>query len=88
MKKTVLNLRNLGFALVASTAMFAFSCGGEETVEGATEAADDAATEVEAEATEAVDAAVEAACDMGDAADSAAAMACDGGEGAEHSCDH
>ena len=85
MKKTVLNLRNLGFALVASTAMFAFSCGGEETVEGATEAAADAATEVEAEATEAVDAAVDAAVE---AADSAAAMACDGGEGAEHSCDN
>ena len=77
MKKTVLNLRNLGFALVASTAMFAFSCGGEETVEGATDAAADAATE-----------AVDAACDMGDAVDSAASMACDGGEGAEHSCDH
>lgn len=88
MKKTVLNLRNLGFALVASTAMFAFSCGGEETVEGATDAAAEAATEATETATEAVEEAVDAACDMGDMADSAAAMACDGGEGAEHSCDH
>lgn len=88
MKKTVLNLRNLGFALVASTAMFAFSCGGEETVEGATDAATEAATEATETATEVVEEAVEAACDMGDATDSAAAMACDGGEGAEHSCDH
>ncbi len=81
MKKIVLNLRNLGFALVASTAMLAFSCGGEETVEGAT----DAAAEATETAVEVVEEAVEEAVD---ATDSAAAMACDGGDGAEHSCDH
>ena len=85
MKKIVLNLRNLGFALVASTAMLAFSCGGEETVEGATDAAADAAAEATETAVEVVEEAVEEAVD---ATDSAAAMACDGGEGAEHSCDH
>lgn len=85
MKKTVLNLRNLGFALVASTAMFAFSCGGEETVEGATDAATEATEAATEAATEVVEEVVEEAVE---ATDSAAAMACDGGEGAEHSCDH
>jgi hypothetical protein len=37
MKMTVLNLRKIGFAVVAASSMLVFSCGAEETTE-ATEA--------------------------------------------------
>lgn len=79
MKKTVLNLRNMGFVLVAAASMFAISCGEE----AATEEVTDATTETVETPEEVVEEV--AACDMGD--DTAAA--CEGGACEDgHSCDH
>ncbi len=87
MKKTFLNLRKMGFVLVAATSMLAFSCGGGE--EEATDEGE-ATEEVTDEVTEECDGAdMEcdgAECDGAecDGADSTDAMECDGGE---ESCD-
>ncbi len=72
MKMTVLNLRKIGFALVAASSMLVFSCGAEETTEATTDAP--AETPAETPAPEPVAEPV--------AADTAA-MACDGAEACE-----
>lgn len=99
MKKTILNLRKMGFVLVAASGMLAFSCGGEEAVEDATDAVENAVDD----ATDVADDVVDAACDGADGTDACDAgddttdMACDGScgggedacDGAEdHACDH
>ena len=89
MKKTFLNLRKMGFVLLAASSMLAFSCGGEEAAddaaETATEAVEDATEAVEEateDATEAVEEAVEGACEGG----ACEGGACEGGD--DHACDH
>lgn len=71
MKMTVLNLRKIGFAVVAASSMLVFSCGAEEATE-ATEA-----TPAEPVVTPAPEPAPEPV-----AADTAA-PACDGAEACE-----
>jgi hypothetical protein len=91
MKKTFLNLRKMGFVLVAATSMLAFSCGaGEEaeTTEGEAteepaEGTDEHAEVEEASCDEAQCDAAE--CDGGDSTDAAVEASCDG---AEASCDN
>ena len=91
MKKTFLNLRKMGFVLVAATSMLAFSCGGgeeEETTDGeATEHAE--GEEASCDGAEATCDGTEATCDAtecegGDSTDAAVEESCDG---AEASCD-
>jgi basic membrane protein A len=88
MKKTFLNLRKMGFVLVAASAMLAFSCGGEaadDAAETATEAVEEATEATEEAVEEATEAVEEAACEEGACEEGA----CDGGDAAEdHSCDH
>lgn len=95
MKKTFLNLRKMGFVLLAAGSMVAVSCGGDTTEDEATEAAnellenlDEAVEEMDAEVDEAmeeveeaVDTTAEGACEEGACEDGA----CEGGD---HSCDH
>lgn len=74
MKMTVLNLRKIGFAVVAASSMLVFSCGAEEATE-ATEAPAEAPVETPAPepAPEPVAADTAApACDGGDACDGGA----------------
>lgn len=94
MKKTFLNLRKMGFVLVAATAMVAFSCGGDEAADEATEAIENLGDELNEaldNASENMDAAVEEATDSADAM-ACEAGACEGGDSCEggdaHSCEH
>lgn len=84
MKKTFLNVRKMGFVLVAATSMLAFSCGGgeEETTEGETtegETTEEVTEEVTEEACE------EGACEEGQCDGGT----CEGGDSTamEESCD-
>ncbi len=104
MKKTFLNLRKMGFVLVAATSMLAFSCGGEEVAEDATEAIENLGDELNSALDEAMDtdtddascedgACEDGACDGGDTTgtDSCEDGACEDGAcegGDEHSCEH
>lgn len=72
MKMTVLNLRKIGFAVVAASSMLVFSCGAEEA-----EATTEAPVETPAEPVVAEPVPAEPV-----AADTAA-MNCDGGESCE-----
>lgn len=81
MKKTFLNLRKIGFVMVAATSMVAFSCGGGEE-----EATDEATTEeTTTEETTTEEVVVEETCDAAcDGADTTGGEAtCDGGESCE-----
>ncbi len=97
MKKTFLNLRKMGFVLVAATGMLAFSCGGEEAHDEATDAIENLGEELENalnDAVEEADDAIDASCDGADSCDGgdttdADGMACEAGacDGADASCD-
>ena len=66
MKKTFLNLRKMGFVLVAASGMLAFSCGGEEAADDATDAIEnlgDQLNDMVDDAVENADDAVDNACD-------------------------
>lgn len=90
MKKTFLNLRKMGFVLLAAGSMVAISCGGETAEDEATDAANDlidslnvAADQIDQamdQATEelkdVVDTTAEGACEEGACEDGA----CEGGE--------
>lgn len=78
MKKTFLNLRQMGFVLVAATSMLAFSCGGGE---------DDAET-TEADATEETTETTEESCDEDACEDDMCdGDSCEGDSTDEASCD-
>lgn len=91
MKKTFLNLRKMGFVLVAAGSMLAFSCGGGEEETTDNEGTDtEATTETETETEETCDEACDATtCDGTE--DSTAtcdgAEACDGAESCDEACE-
>ncbi len=91
MKKTVLNLRKMGFVLVAATAMLAFSCGGETTEEGeVTDAVEETMNDAEAEIEEVMENVEEDVNEMMDSAntavDSLAEGSCEEGACEEGAC--
>ena len=95
MKKTFLNLRKMGFVLVAASAMVAFSCGGDTSEEEATEAVEDLMENLEESMDEAMEEMEEAVEEMEEATDSLSEGACEEGaceegacEGGDHACDH
>ncbi len=72
MKMTVLNLRKIGFAVVAASSMLVFSCGAEEA---------EATTDAPAAETPAPEVTPEPVAEP--VAADTAAMNCDGGESCE-----
>ena len=87
MKKTFLNLRKMGFVLVAATSMLAFSCGGGEegeTTEGEGETTEETTDETTDETTEE---SCEEACEGADADTTAGEGACEEGACEEGACE-
>lgn len=100
MKKTFLNLRKMGFVLVAASGMLAFSCGGEEAADDATDAIENPGDQLNDALDDAADAKADSTEVSSDGADGAeidsTEMACDGScdgadaacDGGDHACDH
>lgn len=96
MKKTFLNLRKMGFVLLAAGSMVAISCGGETAEDEATDAVVNDAIDSLNEATEEMEAAMDEVIELiEEVADTTAEGTCEEGacedgacEGGDHSCDH
>ena len=95
MKKTFLNLRKMGFVLLAAGSMVAISCGGETAEDEATDAANDLIESLNEAADEMEEAMDEAMEELEEVVDTTAEGACEEGacedgacEGGDHSCDH